>query len=174
MVIRASILLLFVVAVTAHAGGGLNKSALVPVYARCPGSGNCPPVLASSYTFDEMYLYSPRKKYSGPGDLALMIKVKGLKDANGTPVTGQITVSVPATRVTILQSGGGLGTFGDTSPINQQAPYVVEVKNGSARKPFLLPASTPPNGLVANSFGAPIVYDPEGKELASTGSRSKP
>jgi hypothetical protein len=173
MAIRASILLLLVVAVTAHAGG-LNKSVLVPIYARCPGSGNCPPVLASSYTFDDMYLYSSRKKYSGPGDLALMIQVKGLKDANGTPVTGQITVSVPATRVTILQSGGGLGTFGDTSPVNQQAPYVVDVKNGSARQKFFLPSSTPPNGLVANSFGAPIVYDPEGKELASTGSRSKP
>ena len=173
MTIRASLLL--VLAATAPAlAGGLNKSPLVPVYARCPGSGNCQPVLVSSYTFDEMYLYSPRKKYSGPEELALMIQVKGLKDANGTPVTGQITVSVPATRVTILPSGGGFGTFGDLSPLAQQPPYVVEVKNGSARQKFFTPSTTPTNGLVANSFGSPIVYDPEGKELASTGSQSRP
>ena len=173
MAIRASMLLLLVAAVPALAGG-LNKSVLVPVYERCPGSGNCPPVLASSYTFDEMYLYSPRKKYSGPEELALMIQVKGLKDANGTPVTGQLTVVVPATRVTILPSGGGFGTFGDSSFLSQQAPYVVEVKNGSARQKFFTPSTTPPRGLVANAFGSPIVYDPEGKELASTGSQSRP
>ena len=168
-----SLLLLLLAAAPALADG-LNRSVLVPVYARCPGSGNCTPVLASSYTFDSMYLYSSRKTYSGPGELALMIRVKGLKDANGALVTGQITVVVPATRVTILPSGGGFGTFGDSSPLAQQAPYVVEVKNGSAREKFLTPPATPKNGLVANTFGAPIVYDPEGKELASTGTQSKP
>jgi hypothetical protein len=173
MAIRASILLLLVAAVPAHAGG-LNKSVLVPVYARCPGSGNCQPVLASSYTFEEMSLYSSRKPYSGPNELALMIRVKGLKDASGALVTGQITVSVPGTRVTILPSGGGFGTFGDQSPVAQQPPYVIDVKNGSGRGKFMTPPSTPAKGFVANSFGAPIVLDPEGKELASTGSRSRP
>jgi hypothetical protein len=173
MAIRPSLLVILVASVPALAGG-LNKSVLVPVYARCPGSGNCQPVLASSYSFDEMALYSSRKPYSGPNELALMIRVKGLKDASGALVTGRITVVVPGTRVTILPSGGGFGTFGDTSPAVQQAPYVVEVKNGSGRGKFLTPPSTPERGLVANSFGSPIVYDPEGKELASTGSRSKP
>jgi hypothetical protein len=173
MSIRNVLVLLLAAAVPARAGG-LNKSILVPVYVRCPGSGNCQPARASSYTFDAMYLYSSRQTYSGPNKLALMIQVKGLKDANGSLLTGKITVVVPSSRVTILPSGGGFGTFGDNSPLSAQPPYVVDVKNGSARAKFLTPDTTPEHGLVVNSFGSPIVYDPEGKELASTGTQSKP
>jgi hypothetical protein len=72
--------------------GGLYRTTLVPVYAKFLGSGNCPAVRASSYTFEQMYLYSPRAPYSGPGKLALMLQVKGLKDANGSPVTGRLTI----------------------------------------------------------------------------------
>jgi hypothetical protein len=98
-----------------------------------------------------MYLYSSRALYSGPGKLALMLQVKGLKDANGSPVTGQITVSVPSSRVTILSQG--IGTIADGSPLAAQPPYVVDVKNGSARAKFFTPDSTPEHGLVVNSFG---------------------
>jgi hypothetical protein len=171
MSIRASLLLLLVAALPAGAGG-LNRAALVPVYAKCPGSGNCPAVRASSYTFDQMYLYSSRAPYSGPNKLALMLQVKGLKDANGSPVTGKLTIQIPPTRVTILSQG--IGTLGENSPLAEQPPYVVDVKNGDARQKFLTPPTTPEHGLIANSFGAPVVYDPEGKELASTGSQTKP
>jgi hypothetical protein len=119
-----------------------------------------------------MYLFSPRAPYSGPNKLALMIQVKGLKDANGALVTGRLTVSIPASRVTILSQG--IGTIADGSPLAAQPPYVIDVKNGSARAKFLTPASTPEHGLVVNTFGAPVVLDPEGKELASSGTQSKP
>jgi len=171
MTIRSSFLLLL--AAAPALAGGLNRSPLVPIYARCPGSGNCPAVRSSSYTFDSMYLYSSRTTYSGPGKLALMLQVKGLKDPNGSLVTGRITVVVPQSRVTIL-SDPPLGTIGDQSQLAEQPPYVVDVKNGAARAKFLTPANTPAKGLVVNTFGAPIVYDPEGKELASTGTQSKP
>ena len=48
------------------------------------------------------------------------------------------------------------------------------MKNGAARAKFLTPSTTPENGLIVNTFGAPVVFDPEGKELASTGTQSKP
>ena len=165
------VLLLLLVAAVPASAGGLNRTVLVPVYQKCP-AGNCPPVRASSYTFDQMYLYSPRAPYSGPGKLALMIQVKGLKDASGALVTGQLTVKIPASRVTILSQG--IGTIADGSPLAEQPPYVVDVKNGSARAKFVTPDSTPEHGLVVNTFGAPVVLDPEGKELASTGTQSKP
>jgi hypothetical protein len=168
MPIRSSLLLLL--AAAPALAGGLNRSTLVPVYDRCPGSGNCPPVRSSSYTFDSMYLYSSRATYSGPNKLALMLRVKGLRDANGTLVTGTLTVTVPQSRVTILSS---IGTVGETSNIAEQPPYIVNVKNGSGREKFSTGELVPP-GLVVNTFGAPVVYDPEGKELASTGTQSKP
>jgi hypothetical protein len=171
MPIRAAVLLLLAAAASARAGG-LNRTPLVPVYAKCPGSGNCPAVRVSSYTFDQMYLYSPRAPYSAPNKLALMVQVKGLKDANGSLVTGRLTVQIPASRITILSDG--LGTLGENSPLAVQPPYVIDVKNGSARAKFLTPASTPEHGLVVNTFGAPVVLDPEGKELASSGTQSKP
>jgi hypothetical protein len=168
MPIRATLLLLVVAAVPASAG--LNRTPLVPVYVKCPGSGNCRPVRASSYTFDSMYLFTPRSPYTAANKLAIMIQVKGLKDANGVPVNGQITVVIPPSRITILSS---LGTIGETSDLGQQAPYVVNVKNGSARAKFPSGDIIPP-GLVVNTFGAPVVLDPEGKELASSGTQSKP
>jgi hypothetical protein len=96
-----------------------------------------------------------------------MLQVKGLRDANGSPVTGRLTIEIPASRITILSQG--IGTLGENSPLAAQAPYVVDVKNGAARAKFLTPSTTPENGLIVNTFGAPVVYDPEGKELASTG-----
>jgi len=108
----------------------------------------------------------------GTGKLALMLQVKGLKDASGSPVTGRLTVEIPASRITILSQG--IGTLGENSPLAAQPPYVVDVKNGAARAKFLTPSTTPGNGLIVNTFGAPVVYDPEGKELASTGTQSKP
>ena len=158
-------------AATASAGG-LNRNFLVPVYDACPGSGNCnPPTRSSVYTFDSITLSSSSQPYTGPGKLALAVAVKGLKDGSGNPVTGTLKLRVPAGRTTIV---GLTGTLGETSPLNGETAYDVPVKNGAGRARFTTPDITPEHGLVVNSFAAPVLYDPEGKALASTGAQSKP
>ncbi len=152
--------------------GGLNRTYLVPVFAPCPGSGNCnPPKLESSYTFDSIVLQSSSQPYTGPGKLALAVTVKGLKDVTGAPVTGTLQLRVPAGRTTIV---GLVGTLGETSPLVGETTYDISVKNGNGRARFVTPDQTPDHGLVVNSFQAPVLYDPNGKALASTGVRSKP
>lgn len=155
-------------ALAASASAGLNRAYLVPAYVACPGSGNCfPPVLASTYTFDSIILYSSPKPYSAPGKLALQITIKGLKDAAGAPVTATLQLRTRS-RVTIPT----LGTLGETSPLAETV-YLVPVVNGGGKARFPLPDITPP-GLVANSFSSPVLYDPEGNELATTGTRARP
>lgn len=159
-------------AATTASAGGLNRSYLVPVYAACPGSGNCnPPARASAYTFDTIILSSSPKPYTGPGKFALGVSVKGLKDGAGNPATVTLEVRVPAGRTTII---GTAGTLGDTSPLVQETVYAVPVKNGAGHARFTTPDITPDHGLVVNSFAAPVLYDPDGKALASTGTQSKP
>jgi hypothetical protein len=152
---------------------GLNRNYLVPVYAQCQGTAeNCtPPTLASAYTFESAILMSTTQRYSGPGKLALILVVKGVKDPSGAPFTGRLTLSTGTSRVTILQQG--VGTFRDDSTLAAQAPYPVDVKNGSGKLRYLTPDNTPDSGLRVNSITAPILYDPDGKPLASTGTRTK-
>lgn len=58
---------------------------------------------------------------------------------------------------------------------HQKPPgWGIDAAHRTARAKFLTPSTTPENGLIVNTFGAPVVYDPEGKELASTGTQSKP
>jgi hypothetical protein len=166
-------LVVALLALPALATAKLNRSYMVPVYAACPGSGNCfPPVLASAYTFDSIVLYSSPLPYIQAGKLSLMVIVKGLKDANGMPATGTFTLTVPSSRVTVLTQN--IGTLGDTSPLAPDTVYDVKVTNGSTRARFTVPDSAKDATVVVNQFGAPILYDPDGHELASTGSRSKP
>jgi hypothetical protein len=170
---RLSSTLLAMLALAGSAAAGLNRSYLVPVYEACPGSGNCfPPKRASSYTFDSAVLYSSPKPYTGPGKLALVLAVKGLRDAAGNLVTGTLELRVTRPRVTLLTQG--VGTLGETSPFVPDTVYSLPVTNGSGRRRFNTPADTPTEGFVANTFAAPVLYDPEGKELASTGTQSKP
>jgi hypothetical protein len=160
-------------AATSTASAGQNKNYMAPVYAACPGSGNCnPPTLESTYSFDTIILSSAQQRYTGPGKFAVGITIKGLKDAGGNPVTANLELRTGASRITILSQG--VGTLGETSPLAPETVYVVPVKNGSARAKFNTPDTTPANGLVVNSLSAPILYDPEGKPLASTGTQSKP
>jgi hypothetical protein len=101
--------------------------------------------------------------------------VKGLKDANGAPVTGTLKLRVPSSRITILSQS--IGTLGETSPLVPETVYDVPVENGSTSRKgarFTTPDSTPESGLIVNSFAAPILYDPDGKELASSGTQTKP
>jgi hypothetical protein len=168
-----SLVVLGVFALAASASAGLNRAYMVPVYDACPGSGNCsPPTRSSSFTFDSIVLSSSPQQYTGPGKFALAITVKGLKDATGAPATGTLELRVAPGRVTILSQG--VGTLGETSPFLPNITYPVHVQNGSGRARFKTPDDTPANGLVTNSLETPILYDPDGKALASTGTQSKP
>src|SRR5262249_45474171 len=115
--------------------------------------------------------YSSQARYSGPGKLALMVIVKGLRDPSGNPATGTFTLRTGASRVTII---GLTGTIGETSPLAQEQPYSVPVKNGSAKAAFDVPDVTPKSGLVVNSLTAPVLYDPDDHPLATTGTQEKP
>ena len=173
MLVRNAFVAVALLVSATAAPAAMSRSVLVPVYKACPGSGNCtPPVLASSYTFDSIYLYSSSKPYTAPGQFALMVVVKGLKDAGGNPFTGKLVLSTGTSRITILSQS--VGTLGETSLLALQPPYVVDVKNGNARARFNTPDNTPKTGLIVNSLTAPILYDPDGNELASTGTQSKP
>ena len=157
--------------VTASAGG-LNRNYLAPVYDACPGSGNCnPPTRTSAYTFDTIILQSSAQQFTGPGKLALAVTVKGLKDGAGAAVTGTVQLRVASGRTTII---GLVGTIGETSPLLSETVYDVPVKNGVGRGRFTTPDITPEHGLVVNSFASPVLYDPEGMALATTGTQSKP
>jgi len=173
MSVRNALVVVALLVFATAAPAAMSRAVLVPVYKACPGSGNCnPPVRASSYTFDSMYLYSSSKAYTLPGKLALMVVVKGLKDPSGNPFTGKLVLSSGTSRITILTQN--IGTLGETSPLAVQPPYVVDVKNGAARARFNTPDNTPETGLIVNSITAPVLYDPDGNELASTGTQSKP
>jgi hypothetical protein len=168
-------LVVVVLALPALATAKLNRSYMVPVYAACPGSSNCfPPVLTSAYTFESIALYSSAQPFTSKGKLALMVVVKGLKDASGAPVTGTLKLRVPGSRITLLSQG--VGTLGETSPLVPETVYDVPIENGSTPRHgarFDTPDSTPDTGLVVNTFAAPILYDPDGNELASTGTQTK-
>jgi hypothetical protein len=167
-----AVLVTVLLALPAVAAAKLSRNYLVQVYAACPGSGNCPAVFASQYTFDSAVLYSSPVQYTAAGKLALKIVVKGLKDPSGAPFTGKIELRVGASRVTIL-APLNIGTLGENSPLAADTVYVVNVTNGNANQRFNTPPETPESGLRVNTFAAPVLYDPDGHELASTGTRTK-
>ena len=170
---RSSSAILALVLCAAPASAAMSRSIMVPVYAPCPGSGNCfPPQLASTYTFEKVYLYSSAQPYTGPGKIALMVVVKGLRDASGAAANVRLQLRLPPSRITIF--GNSVGTLGETSPLSPETIYNVDVKNGDARARFRTPDTTPERGLVVNTFAAPVLYDPEGNPLASTGTQAKP
>ena len=169
MLVRPWLVGIAFLAWAASASAMLNRSVMVPVYKPCTtGAANCfPPVRASTYTFDSIYLYSSPKPYTKNGQLALMVVIKGLRDAAGNLVNATLKMPVPKSRVVLLDS---LGTFQDG--LELQAPYLIEVKNGAARARFPT-EGVPESGLIVNTVGSPIILDPEGNELATTGVRTK-
>jgi hypothetical protein len=152
--------------------GGLNRTYLVPAYEACPASNCFPPTRSSSFTFDSIILYSSPQPYTGPGKLALQVRIKGMKDGTGAPFTGTVTLNVGRSRVTILTNS--VGTFADDSPLVPNTPYPIDVKNGAARFKYNTPDDTPANGLIVNSLGLPTLFDPDGKAIATTGTQAKP
>lgn len=159
------------------AGAGMNRTYLVPAYAACQ-VGVCAPTLESVFRFDEAALISSQARYTGPGKLALIIDMKGVRDASGALLTtdpandaDDFLMVIPESRVTLL-SGALVGTLapglaGDTI-------YRFDVAKGRVRKRFTTPDITPERGLVTEVLGTPAVLDNQGKRLAVTGVRTKP
>jgi hypothetical protein len=153
-------------AASAHAGGWA-KVYLAPALAECLGPATCPRAFESTYTFDEIALRTPSAKYSPPKKPSLIVEIKGVRDAAGTLVDGDVTVRVLSGRVSIP----GFGTFPDGSPLTAVPPAVVTLTKGNGKLVYRAPAS--PNGLITNGGGVEV-YDPQGKRLAVTGTQSKP
>jgi hypothetical protein len=150
--------------------GGYNRVYLVPAVKRCPGPAACVPrEFESRYTFDAIVLRTPAQRYLAPNKPSLGLQVRGVRDPSGAPVTGNLTLKVLQSRVSLPS----LGTFPDDSPLTVTPPVAVPVKNGNNRKFAYRPPAQPPNGTIVNGGGVEI-YDPEGNLLAVTGSQVKP
>jgi hypothetical protein len=147
-----------------------NRVYLVPAVKRCPGPATCVPrEFESSYTFDSIVLRSPATRYLPAAKPSLVIEVRGVRDAAGNPVDGNLTLRVLPARVSLPT----LGTFPDDSPLTVVAPVAIPLKKGGNRKFPYKPDAQPPNGTIVNGGGVEI-YDPEGKLLAVTGTQVKP
>jgi hypothetical protein len=149
----------------------MNRTFMVPAYDACPTSNCIPPTRSSPYTFDSIVLYSSSKPFTAPDKVALVVVVKGLKDASGNLATTTLEFSTGTSRVTIV---GSVGTLADDSPLVPQATYSIAVTKGSAHFRYATPSNTPDHGLVVNTLTAPVLYDPDGKPLATTGTETKP
>lgn len=151
----------------AAAAGGSNRIYLVPAIKQCPGPASCVPrELESAYTFDSIILMTPASKYSPSGKPTLMLKVRGVRDAAGTLVNGNLTLRILPVRVSLP----GIGTFPDGA--FTPAPLPIPLQNG-ANPRFSYKTPPAPNGLIVNGGGVEIL-DPDGNLLAVTGSQSKP
>jgi hypothetical protein len=156
---------------------GMNRSYMVPAYASCR-VGVCPATLESSFRFDQAILFSSPGRYTGPGKLAILIELKGVRDAGGALVTtdpanadDDFLLVVPESQVTLL-SGAVVGTL---SPgLSGDVVYRFDLTKGRVRKRFNTPDITPERGLVTQVLGNPVVLDNEGNRLAVTGARTKP
>lgn len=170
--LRPLALLAVLIAPTAVTAAGYNRVHLVPALKRCPGVATCPLEFESSYTFDSIVLRSPSSKYSPRGKPSLILEIRGVRDASGAAVNGNLTLRLGPVRVHVP----GVGTFPDDSPFTESPPVAIPVRNGTNAKFAYRPAAAPdgpPSGTIANGGGVEIL-DPEGKSLAVTGSQTKP
>jgi hypothetical protein len=167
---RALPLIAALVVPTMAAAAGYNRVYLVPALKPCPGAGTCQPLaLQSSYTFDSIVLRSPPTRYLPTGKPSLFLQIRGVRDASGTPVTGNLTLKVLSGRVYTPS----VGTIGDGSSLTALAPVPVPLRGGNNAKFAYTPSTQAPAGTIVNGGGVEV-YDPEGKLLAVTGSQSKP
>jgi hypothetical protein len=148
-----------------------NRVYLVPALKKCESvaSACIPRQFESRYTFDAIVLRTPATRYMPAGKPSLYLEIRGVRDPDGAPVNGTLTVRVLSGRVSLPT----LGTFPDDFSLTQVAPIAVPVKNGRNRRFPYQANPQPPAGTIVNG-GAVEVYDPEGKLLAVTGSQSKP
>jgi|CXWL01.1.fsa_nt_gi hypothetical protein len=149
--------------------GGSNRVYLVPAIKECPGPTNCSPrEFESTYTFDAVILLAPAARFSPADKPAFVLDIKGVRDAAGALVTGNLSLKISSGRVSLP----GFGTLPDGSSLTQVAPIPVPIKNGRARVSYKPPVGAP-NGTITNGGGVQVL-DPDGKPLAVTGSQSKP
>lgn len=144
---------------------------LVPALKRCEtlASACVPREFESRYTFDTIILRSAASKYLPTGKPSLFLDIRGVRDPNGAPVNGNLTLQVRSGRVSLPT----LGTLPDDFPLTQLPPVAVPLKNGANRRFGYTSDPPAPPGTIVNGGGVEV-YDPEGKLLAVTGSQSKP
>jgi hypothetical protein len=166
-------LLLFTVVLApmvATAAGYGNRVHLVPALKPCPGAGTCPGrALESSYTFDTIVLRTPANRYLATGKPSFLLQIRGVRDASGTPLTGNLTLRILPARVNVP----GVGTLGVDFSLAVVPPVSVPLRNGSNPKFAYSPPQQTPNGTLVNGGGVEL-YDPEGNLLAVTGTQTKP
>ena len=149
--------------------GGTSRTYLVPAVKQCPGPASCQPrEFESAYTFDSIVLQSSASKYIQPGKPQLQLDIRGVRDASHALVNGTVTAQVVSGRVSLPN----FGTFPDDSPLTQQAPIPVTLRNGRGKVSYK--SATPvPNGTITNGGGVEVL-DPEGHLMAVTGSQARP
>jgi len=165
---RHLVLVAALAASTTAIAGGYGRVYLVRALKECKGAATCGLEFESTYTFDSIVLRSPASKYEPAGKPMLILEIRGVRDAAGTPVNGNLTLRLASGRVYVPS----VGTFPDDSPYTVQPPIPIPLKNGNKR--FAYTSALPvPNGLIVNGGGVEIL-DPAGKLLAVTGSQTKP
>lgn len=165
---RALVVLGVLVGAASVHAGGWSRVYLAPALAKCAGPATCPRTFESTYTFDEIVLRTPSSKYMSPKKPSIIVELKGVRDASGTPLDGTVTVKVLSGRVSIP----GFGTMPDDSSLAQVPPIAVSLSKGNGKLAYK-PSPQAPNGTITNGGGVEV-YDPTGKLFAVTGSQSKP
>lgn len=145
-----------------------TRTYLVPAVVQCPGPAVCPRAFESTFTFDTIVLVSPGGRYLAPNKPALTLDLRGVRDASHALFTGNLTLQVLPSRVSLP----GFGTLPDDSPLSAVAPITVSVKKGAGHAVYKPPAPAP-NGTITNGGGVEVL-DPDGKRFAVTGSQAKP
>lgn len=172
---------LLAAALPALASAGMNKTYLVPAYDACPGTATqcSPQPRTSAYTFDQAVLRTPPKPFTAPNRVAIVIELKGVRDAGGALVTtnrddpsDDFVFRTPAGR-TVITSGTPI-QLEPGSPLVPVTEVRIDLTKGKGKATYRTPAATPDSGLVNQSLELPMILDPAGKAFAVTGARSRP
>jgi hypothetical protein len=155
-------------------GGPMNRNFLVPAFRRCPGPASCfPPVRESAYTFDTAVLRTPSGRFISGGKVALLVELKGVRDATGALVS--TNASDPRDDFKVILAAGQVTVPGvGTLPTNALPDTVIgfDLRDGKARIVYKTPDSLPA-GLVTEG-GAVSIVDNQDKRFATIGSQSHP
>lgn len=99
---------------------------------------------------------------------ALTLDIRGVRDPSHALVTGNLTLRILPSRVSLPAQG----TIPDDSSLTQVPPKAIPIKNGNAHFPYK-PGASAPNGTITNGGGVEVL-DPDGARLAVIGSQAKP
>jgi hypothetical protein len=159
----------------APAWAGSNATPMVPAYQPCtPPLTTCPAVLESRFTFESVTLKSSKSPYLKDDKVAVSIELKGVRDETGALVTTDPEDSADDFKLFI--PGSQVTVNGVTAAPGILAPDIligIDLKNGSGKASYRASGGEG-TGVVAESTGAPYVFDGDGKRFAVTGQRDKP